>query len=203
MRRYLLIPFLCLAASSLVACGSGDLETRLDDLETRLDALMETEMLAGQIPGAAVAILKNGELLEAKAYGIAKLELEVPVSTHSVFELASLTKPLTAAAILMLVDEGRVALDDRVSKYLDETPEIWRDITIQQLLCHNGGLAHHFEEKVNGSHLVDYSTADMLRFARATPMDSKPGIGWEYSDLATSCSGSSSRRPPASRTSSS
>jgi D-alanyl-D-alanine carboxypeptidase len=176
MRRYLLIPFLFLAASFLVACGSGD-------LETRLDALMETEMVAGQIPGAAVAILKNGELLEAKAYGIANLELDVPVSTRSVFELASLTKPLTAAAILMLVDEGRVALDDRVSKYLDETPKMWRDITIRQLLCHNGGLAHHFEEKVNGSHLVDYSTADMLRSARATPMDSKPETGWEYSDL--------------------
>jgi len=175
MRRCLLIPCLLLA-SSLVASGSGA-------LETRLDALMETDMRAGRIPGAAVAILKNGALLEAKAYGLANLELGVPVSTRSVFELASLTKPLTAAAILMLVDEGRVALDDHVSTYLDETPEVWRPITIRQLLCHSGGLAHHFEEQLNGSHLVDYSTADMLRSARATPMDSKPGTGWEYSDL--------------------
>jgi hypothetical protein len=68
MRRYLLTPFLFLTVSSLVACGSGDLEARQGDLETRLDALMETKMLAGQIPGAAVAILKNGELLKAKAY---------------------------------------------------------------------------------------------------------------------------------------
>lgn len=176
MRFCLLTSFLFFAAFSLVACGS-------DVLETRLDALMETEMRAGRIPGAAVAILKNGELLEAKAYGIANLELGVPLSTRSVFELASLTKPLTAAAILMLVDEGRVALDDHVSKYLDETPEVWSATTIRQLLCHNGGLAHHFEEKVNGSHLVDYSTAAMLRSARATPMDSRPGTGWEYSDL--------------------
>src|SRR5688572_20372736 len=131
MRRRLLIPFLFLAASCfLTSCSSV--------LGKRLDALMETEMRAGQIPGAAVAILKDGELLEAKAFGIADLELGVPVSTRSVFELASVTKPLTAAAILMLVGDGRVALDDRVSKYLDETPKAWRDITIRQLLCHNG-----------------------------------------------------------------
>ncbi|MBC8094392.1 MAG: beta-lactamase family protein [Akkermansiaceae bacterium] len=176
MFRSLLIPFLYLAVSCLLTSCSGI-------RGSQLDALMETEMRAGKIPGAAVAILKNGELLEAKAYGIANLELGVPVTTRSVFELASVTKPITAAAILMLVDDGRVALDDHVSKYLDETPEAWKDITIRQLLCHQGGLAHHFEEKVNGSHLVDYSKADMLRSARKTPVDSKPGTGWEYSDL--------------------
>ena len=73
-----------------------------------------------QIPGLALAVVKNGKLIKAKGYGLANVELDVSVTPDSVFELASVTKQFTATAIMMLVEEGKVGLDDKIGKYLPQ-----------------------------------------------------------------------------------
>src|SRR5215217_7035964 len=106
----------------------------------RIDDYFNQTMQKRRIPGLSVAVIKNGAIVKAKGYGIANLETDTPVKPETVFELASLTKQFTATAIMMLVEEGRVGLDDIVSKFLKETPDAWKDITVRHLLTHTSGL---------------------------------------------------------------
>lgn len=134
------------------------------------------------VPGAAVAILGAGEPVCVVTRGMANLELGVPVTRETVFELASLTKQMTAALVATLAREGVLSLDDRLTRYVDEGPEAWSPITLRQLLGHMAGLRHVFEPKSHGSYLVEYDKEMMLEGATATPMIAEPGRGWEYSD---------------------
>lgn len=147
-----------------------------------IDRLVKQEMQANQIPGLAVAILIEGELLFEQSYGLANVELDVPVTSDSVFELASLTKQFTAAAVLILASEGNLSLDDSIADYVDDAPAHWSDISIRQLLSHTAGLSDRFEETLDGRMIMDHSADDMIRSAMATPLISKPGEKWSYSD---------------------
>lgn len=162
------------------ATSVAQLETTT--IDQKIDAFVQSEMRQGNIPGVAIAVLKHGKVLKLSCYGSANLELGVPVNEHSVFELASLTKQFTAAAILLLAHESQLSLDDSLTRFIDDVPDGWRAITIRQLLCHSAGLAHRFEQTFHGVFLMDYSTEDMLRSAKATPMIAAPGTDWEYSD---------------------
>lgn len=135
-----------------------------------------------QIPGAAVAILEDGEPVCVVTAGLANVELGVPVTGETVFELASLTKQMTAALVVALAADGALGLDDSLRTYVDEGPDGWDPITLRQLLGHMAGLRHAFEPKAHGSYLVEYDTETMLEGAAATPMVSRPGTDWEYSD---------------------
>ena len=152
------------------------------DMGTRIDARVETLMKDGHFPGVAVAVMRNGEAAHVGVYGLANLADSVAVSTHTVFELASLTKQMTALAVMTLVDAGRLGLQDHLVEYVEGAPEAWKAITIDELLCHMAGLAHHFEKTVDGAYLTENSRALMLASAMSTPMISTPGTDWSYSD---------------------
>jgi D-alanyl-D-alanine carboxypeptidase len=148
----------------------------------KIDTLVHQFMRNDKVPGAAIAILQNGTTLYSQTYGLSNLELKTQVTNKTVFELASVTKQLTAALITTLSDEGKLSLEDKISKYIDSIPEGWKSITVRQLLGHMGGLVHKFEPMMNGSYLLNYDTRFMLEAAKKTPMLSKPGTDWEYSD---------------------
>jgi len=148
-----------------------------------VDAAVEPLMGQGHFPGMAVAVLREGEPVHVGSYGLASIEHGVPVARETVFELASLTKHMTALAVLTLAEDGQVSLDDPVVDYLpDDAPEAWSAITIDQLLANTGGLTHRFEARPNGEFLLNYSTEDMLASAMATEMAARPGEDWIYSD---------------------
>ncbi len=134
------------------------------------------------VPGAAVAVLRNGEPLCVVTLGLANVELNVPVTRETVFELASLTKQMTAALVVAFAREGMLSLDDPLTRYVDEGPEEWDPITIRQLLGHMAGLRHDFEPRAHGSYLLEYDTRLMFEGAAATQLLSPPGTDWEYSD---------------------
>jgi len=117
-----------------------------------------------------------------KGYGLASVELNVPVTPDSVFELASLTKPFTATAIMLLVEEGKVGLDDKISKYLTNAPETWKDITVRHLLTHTAGLKGNLFPTFGGSALMNYTTAVIFGYAPTLPVDFAPGQRYQYSD---------------------
>ena len=148
----------------------------------KIDSIVSQFMHVDKVPGAAVAVLQHDSLRYLHTYGISNLEQNTPVTRITVFELASVTKQMTAALITKLAHEGKLSLDDKISKYIDSIPEAWQFITIRQLLGHMGGLIHKFEPTVNGSYLLDYSKAFMLQAAKNAPMKSIPGTDWEYSD---------------------
>jgi CubicO group peptidase (beta-lactamase class C family) len=104
------------------------------------DSYITREMQARRIPGAAIAVIDKGKVILEKAYGTANLETDTPVKTGSVFQVASVTKQFTAAAIMMLVEEGKVRLDDHIGAYIDQAPESWANITVRRLLTHTSGI---------------------------------------------------------------
>ena len=105
-----------------------------------IDSYIHQQMQARNIPGLALGILEHGRLVVNKAYGIANLETDTPVKTSSIFELASVTKPFTAAAVMLLVQDGKVGLDEPIRTYILDTPEAWKAITVRHLLTHTGGI---------------------------------------------------------------
>jgi len=172
-----------LLAPALVSCthmhSPGQTGGRVDE---QVDTTVKAEMLRGKVPGAAIAVLQNGNVLFMKAYGAANLELAVPVRTNSVFEIASLTKQFTAAAVLLLAHEGKLRLDDPLTDFVEQAPKSWQGITVRQLLTHTAGLEHRFEKSVDGTLLLDYSTESMLASAKTTPTFAPPGERFRYSD---------------------
>lgn len=147
----------------------------------KVDDYIASEMKNRRIPGLALAVVKNGEVIKAKGYGLANLELDVRVTTDSVFELASVTKSFTATAIMMLVEEGKVGLDDKISTYLINAPYTWRDITVRHLLTHTAGFASDCMEISEQGWLANYTTAEMFETGSKCPLDFAPGERWQYS----------------------
>ncbi len=147
----------------------------------KVDDYITSEMKNRRIPGLALAVVKNGEVIKAKGYGLANLELNVPVTTDSVFELASVTKSFTATALMMLVEEGKVGLDDKISTHLINAPYSWRDITVRHLLTHTAGFASDCKEIREQGWLANYTTAEMFEAGSKCPLDFAPGERWQYS----------------------
>lgn len=167
------------ALLTIMPAAAQERETpHLDAVNDAVAPIME----AGQFPGVVVAVLDHGAPVHVGEYGFASLEHSAPARTDTVFELASLTKHMTALMVLSLAEEGRLSLDDPLSRYVEETPESWSAITINQLLSHMAGLSHRFEAMPNGQFQLAYTTDEMLASARATPLEAEPGTDWSYSD---------------------
>lgn len=169
-------------ATILVVVAGAVADAQETSLGQRIDATMEALGERGHFPGVAVAVTREGEPVHVGTYGMANLAHSVPVTARTVFELASLTKQMTALAVMTLVEQGRLSLDARLVDHVDDAPPGWAEITVDHLLSHTAGLAHRFERTVDGSLLVDYSREDMLASAKATPMIAEPGTDWNYSD---------------------
>jgi CubicO group peptidase (beta-lactamase class C family) len=91
-------------------------------------------------PGAAVVIVRNGEVLLSKGYGMANLEHRIPVTSSTVFDIASVSKQFAGMAVAMLIEQGKLSLEDDVRKYIPELPDFGHTITIYHLLHHTSGL---------------------------------------------------------------
>jgi D-alanyl-D-alanine carboxypeptidase len=151
-----------------------------------VDDYVRAQMARRKIPGLALAVVQRGQAVKLQGYGLASVELDAPVTPDTVFELASVTKQFTAAAIVKLVEEGKVGLDDPVSKYLQGTPPIWSAITIRHLLTHTAGLAklsEGFGALWRDGVRLNYTTAQMFDAATKDPISFAPGAGWQYSDV--------------------
>jgi CubicO group peptidase (beta-lactamase class C family) len=103
---------------------------------------MAREMAARRIPGASIAIIDDGRIVKKASYGLANVELGVPVTNATLFTLASTTKEFTAVAIMALVEDGRVSLDESVRHYLPELPATWAPVTVRHCLSHSSGLPY-------------------------------------------------------------
>ena len=167
--------FSIMAAFTMAALAQG---TRPDSI----DAYVAREMQTRRIPGAAVAVVEHGAVTFKKGYGVANLETDTPVRTNSVFQLASLTKQFTGAAIMMLVEEGKVKLDAPISAYIENTPASWSAVTVRHLLTHTGGITPGAIVRVDGTPLIDITAARALDFVSKAPMVFRPGEGAFYSD---------------------
>ena len=134
-------------------------------------------------PGAAVLVEKDGQVVLRKGYGMANLELGVPVRPDMVFEVGSVTKQFTAAAILMLADRGQLKLDDDVTRYLPDFPTQGKAITIEHLLSHTSGIPSYTAlSEWASQRREDIPVDQLIALFRGKPLEFEPGEKWSYNN---------------------
>lgn len=113
------------------------------------DDYVHRQMAEKKIPGLSLAVIRDGRVVKEAAYGKASIELNVPVTLDTSFPLASMTKIFTAAAVMQLVEEGRISLDEPVVKILPQLPPTWSAVTIRHCLSHTSGLPDVLTDDLN------------------------------------------------------
>jgi CubicO group peptidase (beta-lactamase class C family) len=176
----------------------------------RLDAAMQKAVDSGELPGAVVLIARDGHLVYAKSFGWQDREKKIPMRNDSIFRLYSMTKPVVSVAAMMLVEEGRLGLQEPVSKYIPEFKDMKvgvestdadgkstlklvdakRQITVQDLLRHTSGLTYGVLGPLNAVKKMykdadifsqKWVLADFVKALARLPLQFQPGTTWEYS----------------------
>lgn len=137
-----------------------------------------------ELPGVAALVVKDGRPVLRKAYGMANVELGVPVQPGHVFRIGSTTKLFTATAVMLLVDEGKLALDAPVRHYLPDAPRHWDGVTIEHLLRHTSGIPNlsldsgYFRTTAR----LDHTLEQLVAPVRERPLDFAPGTKFAYNN---------------------
>ena len=145
-----------------------------------IDKVINHEMTKQHIPGLCLSILKNGKLEYLKAYGESNIETKTKMNVNGVFEIGSLAKQFTAVGILLLVQDGKLRLEDSIQQFFPESPLGWQYITVYQLLTHTSGLGDYpkrFDVMRN------YKIDDYLQIVYNSRLYFPAGYGFKYSNL--------------------
>lgn len=163
------VPFAALVLFTLPAIGRAD----------EVDGFVRAELARQKAPGLTLAVVHNGKVVKAEGYGLANVEHNVPAKRETVYQSGSVGKQFTATAVMLLVEDGKINLDDPVSKYLPDTPESWKDVTVRHLLTHTAGI----KEYTGILDLrKDYTEDELLAKAYAFPTEFPPGTKHSYSN---------------------
>ena len=151
------------------------------------DRYVEAQMRALHIPGLSLAVVRDGRIVKAQGYGLANIELGVAAAPDTVYELGSASKQFTAAAVMLLAAEGKLSLDDPLSKYFPGAPPFWKAITIRHVLTHTSGIQNHVAVpgylRVFRTNLLLEGTPgrdEMLEMFFKLPKEFEPGETWSY-----------------------
>lgn len=156
--------------------------TATPDLVSAIDALMR-EAYPPAEPGAAVIAVRAGETILRAGYGMAHLELGVPVEPDMVFRLGSITKQITAVAVLMLLEQGLLQLDDPITRFIPDYPTHAHTITIEHLLTHTSGIQSYTDMSTwNAVWRKDFTVPELIDFFKYQPMQFAPGTRWAYNN---------------------
>lgn len=147
-----------------------------------IDDLVNTQLKKRQIPGVSLAVLKDGKVIKAAGYGFANVELNVPATKDTVYEIGSISKQVASEAVMLLVEDGKLSLDDPINKYLpDNAPDSWKAITLRQLLNHTAGLKDWTEIK-EFSYRREYTGEEFIDLVKGAPLQYVPGTSWAYTN---------------------
>lgn len=159
-----------LAACSAIGAARAD----------ALDDAIQAEMKRRNVAGVGIAVVKDGKIVREQGYGLANVEHSVPVSPSTVFQSGSIGKQFTAALVLLLAEDGKLKLDEPMSKYLANTPKTWEGITIRHLVTHTSGLGDPYEKL---DMRKDYSDEELIALEGGIPVLSAPGEKFSYSNM--------------------
>lgn len=148
------------------------------------DSLAAAFVRADGAPSVAVAMVRGNDTLAFGAWGKADLENGVAATTRSVYRIGSVTKQFTAAAVMQLAEQGRLAIDDSIGQYLPSLPVAWRGVTVRQLLNHTSGIPSYTDLGVPWfRRFAEEMTPDTLvALTAAKPLDFPPGTKWKYNN---------------------
>lgn len=147
---------------------------------TRVDRVIKEAMSTYKIPGVSLAVLRNGKIILLKSYGLSNVEHQIPVKPETVFQSGSIGKQFTAAAVMILAQENKLSLDDKISEYFPDAPQTWKDITIWNLLTHTSGLGDYPPDI---DLRRDYTEDEFFASFKKAPLDFAPGTNWNYSNV--------------------
>jgi CubicO group peptidase (beta-lactamase class C family) len=153
----------------------------------QVDAFVRSEMQREKVPGVAVGIVSHGTVVASKGYGIANVELGVPVSENTLFQSGSLGKQFTAVAVMLQVEEGKLGLEDPLTKYFPDAPRSWQTIAVRNLLNHTSGIPDYTDQPAGGAAPSidlrrDYTEEELTKIAYGLPLEFTPGSQWKYSN---------------------
>jgi CubicO group peptidase (beta-lactamase class C family) len=145
-----------------------------------VDEYIHSEMSKQHIPGLALLVSRGGEVIRAQGYGMSNVELQVPVKPETIFQSGSVGKQFTATAVMMLVEQGKIGLEDPLTKYFPDAPAAWQKVTVRELLSHTAG----FTDYPKGFDFrKDYTEQELLKIVESIPFAFQPGTKWSYSNL--------------------
>lgn len=162
-----------LAAAALIASLTPSLSARADPIED----VVRAEMARHQVPGIAISVVRDGRIVRAEGFGQANIEHGVPVHADTLFKMGATGMQITAAAIMLLVEDGKLELDAPVGRYLSRAPGKWRNVTIRHLLEHRSGLP----TTPNGDFRTDYSNDQLLDIIARQDVNFAAGTRWRFS----------------------
>lgn len=147
-----------------------------------VDDYVRSQLQQRRLPGVSLAVVKDGRIVKAAGYGLASLELDAPASEKTVYEIGSISKQIAACAVLLLVEDGKLRLDDPISKYVDGTPPTWAPITVRHILSHTAGLADFDTGDIGFSYRREYTTKQFVDLLASRPLEFQPGTQWKYTN---------------------
>jgi CubicO group peptidase (beta-lactamase class C family) len=149
-------------------------------LEAAVSAYVKSGMQRQHIPGLSLLIVSKGKTIRAEGFGLANVELQVPAKAETIYQSGSVGKQFTATAVMMLVEEGKIGLNDPLTKYFPDAPSAWKEVTVRELLSHTGGFGDypkHFNFR------KDWTEDELLKIVEGIPLAYPPGTKWDYSNL--------------------
>jgi CubicO group peptidase (beta-lactamase class C family) len=170
--RHLLFVFA--AVFSFISCAMSE------TAEQTVDTLFQK--FSGAVPGAAVMVIKSGQPVLVKAYGLANLETKVACSTNTNFRLASVTKQFTAMTILILAEEGKLSLDDKITKFFPEFPDYGKQISVRHLLTHTSGIIDYEDVIPTGTTIPVIDRDVLMLLLKQNKTYFTPGAEFRYSN---------------------
>ena len=168
-----------LAVAVLITCGGVSAQSTSE----KIDALFARWNKPGS-PGCALAVIKDGEVIFKRGYGIANLDYDIPISSRTVFNIASVSKQFTAISVALLARQGKVSLDDDIRKYLPGMPQYSAPVTIRQLIYHTSGIREYSHlMQLSGTRFQDATADEIYRIiTRQKELNFKPGDEYLYSN---------------------
>src|SRR5215471_13258140 len=164
------------------ASVSAYAQTLPADLTEKIDKVVADTLARTGVPSASIAVVKDGQIAYVKAYGDARLEPKTPATPEMRYSVGSISKQFTATAILLLQEQGKLSLDDKVAKWV---PSLTRanEVTIRQLLSHTSGYQDYWPQDYVMPMMLQPVTAERImdQWARK-PLDFDPGTKWQYSN---------------------
>jgi CubicO group peptidase (beta-lactamase class C family) len=155
------------------------------NLAATIDTIVEAPIKAGRVAGASVAVVRGNETIVERGYGLADLQLDVPTPPRAIYEIGSVTKQFTAAAILLLAEEGKLSLDDELTKFLSDYPTQGHRITLRHLLNHTSGIKGYTElEEFGELMLLKKPKQELVKLFSSKPFDFAPGEDLIYNNSA-------------------
>lgn len=156
------------------------------DFSPKVDSAAKRALAEPNAAGFSIAVARNGEILFAKAYGPADAELGVPLSPDSIMRIGSVTKQFSAAAIMRLVEQGKVSLDAEIQTYLPDFPKKEWPVTVRHILNHTSGIWSYTDDEkwMDRDASLELAPKELVALFADKPLEFEPGTKWKYSNSA-------------------